>query len=267
MQLPFVALQDAEGKYLIDKHTLMVAPSIQSLFFTRQNAQRIEKENKSKEILMVGNPTMPQTPVGSQQQPLSSLPWAGHEVDELAKMFRELNLFGDFEPLKGSLATETKVIEKMPNARIIHFATHGLLDDINGISYPGILAFAPDENNDGWLTTDERMEQYGLPGTTPLKAELVVLSACDTGRGEITGDGVIGLSRSILAAGVPTVLVSLWAVQDDETADMMNNFYRNLYQEKMSKAQALRQALLAATKRDPDKISIWGAFTLIGESE
>ena len=117
------------------------------------------------------------------------------------------------------------------------------------------------------LTTDERMEQYGLPGTTPLKAELVVLSACDTGRGEITGDGVIGLSRSILAAGVPTVLVSLWAVQDDETADMMNNFYRNLYQEKMSKAQALRQALLAATKRDPDKISIWGAFTLIGESE
>ena len=69
MQLPFVALQDAEGKYLIDKHTLMVAPSIQSLFFTRQNAQRIEKENKSKENLMVGKPTMPQTPVGSQQQP------------------------------------------------------------------------------------------------------------------------------------------------------------------------------------------------------
>ncbi|MDJ0598772.1 MAG: CHAT domain-containing protein [Crocosphaera sp.] len=265
-QLPFAALQDEEGKYLIDKHTLITAPSIQSLLFTHQNAQRIQRENKSKEILMVGNPTMPKDPVGSERKPLSPLSGAENEVNELAKLFQSLNLFNDFQPLKGSSATETKVVEKMSNAQIIHFATHGLLDEINGIGSPGILAFARDENNDGWLTTDEIMEKYGLPGTTPLKAELVVLSACDTGRGDITGDGVIGLSRSILAAGVPSVLVSLWKVGDDETVEIMTNFYRNLYEHKMSKAQALRQALLTAKERDPEEIRIWGAFTLIGEN-
>ncbi|MDJ0731511.1 MAG: CHAT domain-containing protein [Crocosphaera sp.] len=264
-QLPFAALQDAEGKYLIDKHTLITAPSIQSLFFTQQNAQRIQTENKSKEILMVGNPTMPQDPLGPEQQSLSPLFGAETEVDQLAKMFQTFNLFDKIEPLKGDSATETRVIEKMPNAQIIHFATHGLLDEIHGIGSPGVLAFATDEDNDGWLTTDEIMKQYGLLGTTPLKAELVVLSACDTGRGDITGDGVIGLSRSILAAGVPTVLVSLWKVGDDETVDIMTNFYSNLYEHKMSKAQALRRALLTAKDQDPEEIRIWGAFTLIGE--
>lgn len=61
-----------------------------------------------------------------------------------------------------------------------------------------------------------------------LNAELVVLSACDTGRGRISGDGVIGLSRSLISAGVPSVLVSLWSVPDAPTAGLMIEFYQNI---------------------------------------
>ena len=99
-----------------------------------------------------------------------------------------------------------------------------------------------------------------------LQAELVVLSACDTGRGKITGDGVIGLSRSLITAGVPSVLVSLWQVPDASTSFLMQEFYNNLQQGKLNKAQALRQAMLETRRQYPEPLS-WAAFTLIGEAE
>ncbi|PSR18700.1 hypothetical protein C8255_06145 [filamentous cyanobacterium CCP3] len=94
---------------------------------------------------------------------------------------------------------------------------------------------------------------------------MVVLSACDTGLGSITGDGVIGLSRSLIAAGAPSVVVSLWAVPDAPTAELMAEFYRQM-QQGQDKAQALRQAMLATMKTNPDPRD-WAAFTLIGAAE
>ena len=93
----------------------------------------------------------------------------------------------------------------------------------------------------------------------------MVLSACDTGRGKITGDGVVGLSRSLISAGVPSVLVSLWSVPDAPTAELMTEFYRQ-WETTGDKAQALRQAMLITMKKHPDPID-WAAFTLIGEAE
>jgi CHAT domain-containing protein len=98
-----------------------------------------------------------------------------------------------------------------------------------------------------------------------INAELVVLSACDTGRGRITGDGVIGLSRSLISAGTPSVVVSLWAISDNSTAFLMSQFYQNL-QQNLDKATALRNAMLA-TKQKYGNPSQWAAFTLIGEAE
>jgi CHAT domain-containing protein len=93
----------------------------------------------------------------------------------------------------------------------------------------------------------------------------VVLSACDTGRGEITGDGVVGLSRSFVAAGAPSVLVSLWAVDDSSTSELMGEFYRQL-QSQPNKAQALRQAMLKIRRQKTNPF-YWAAFTLIGEAK
>ncbi|HEY9904004.1 MAG TPA: CHAT domain-containing protein, partial [Candidatus Sericytochromatia bacterium] len=98
-----------------------------------------------------------------------------------------------------------------------------------------------------------------------LNAELVVLSACDTGRGRVTGDGVIGLSRSLISVGVPSVIVSLWSVPDSPTASLMTEFYRQM-QQQPDKAQALRSAMLTTMKQYPNPKD-WAAFTLIGEAE
>ena len=113
-------------------------------------------------------------------------------------------------------------------------------------------------NGDGLLTAGEILD-------LKLNAELVVLSACDTGRGRITGDGVIGLSRSLISAGVPSVLVPLWSVLDAATASLMTQFYKNI-QNNPDKAQALRQAMLTTMKNNPNPVD-WAAFTLIGEAQ
>ncbi|MEH1986367.1 MAG: CHAT domain-containing protein [Nostoc sp.] len=99
-----------------------------------------------------------------------------------------------------------------------------------------------------------------------LNADLVVLSACDTALGQITGDGVIGLSRSLITAGTPSVIVSLWSVPDAPTAELMTEFYRNWRERKLDKAQALRQAMLKTMENHPNPKD-WAAFTLIGEAE
>ena len=130
----------------------------------------------------------------------------------------------------------------MPEAKIIHLATHGLLDYLKiflGLPGGGAVALAPSGEDNGLLTTEEILN-------LKLNAELVVLSACDTGNGKITGDGVIGLSRSLITAGVPSVIASLWSVPDAPTAFLMTQFYKNL-QQNPDKAQALRSAMLTTT--------------------
>jgi CHAT domain-containing protein len=120
------------------------------------------------------------------------------------------------------------------------------------------VALAPSGQDNGLLTSGEIFD-------LKLNVDLVVLSACDTGRGEITGDGVMGLSRSLIAAGAPSVVVSLWAVNDRSTSLLMSDFYRQL-QTNPNKAQALRQSMLTTMKQYPNP-SDWAAFTLVGESD
>jgi CHAT domain-containing protein len=146
----------------------------------------------------------------------------------------------------------------MAGARIIHLATHGLLDDFLGVGVPGAIALAPSSSDNGLLTASEILN-------LKLSAELVVLSACNTGRGRITSDGVIGLSRSLISAGVPSLIVSLWSVPDAPTTQLMTEFYRNL-QHGSNKAQALRAAMLTTMKQYP-RPSEWAAFTLMGEAQ
>ncbi|MBJ7298114.1 MAG: CHAT domain-containing protein, partial [Dolichospermum sp.] len=120
------------------------------------------------------------------------------------------------------------------------------------------IALAPTKNDKGLLTPAEIVD-------LSINAELVVLSACDTGRGAITGDGVIGLSRSLITAGAPSVIVSLWSVPDAPTAELMMEFYQQ-WQQNPDKAVALRNAMLKTMKKSPAPVN-WAAFTLIGESK
>ena len=148
----------------------------------------------------------------------------------------------------------------MNKAQIIHLATHGLLGYGDPTAYgtldvPGAIALAPGNGEDGLLTSAEILEMN-------LQADLAILSACDTGRGRITGDGVVGLSRALITAGVPSVVVSLWSVPDAPTAELMTEFYRQMGGGQ-DKAQALRQAMLITMEKHPNP-SDWAAFTLVG---
>ncbi|HBK63720.1 MAG TPA: Fis family transcriptional regulator, partial [Cyanobacteria bacterium UBA11166] len=247
--VPFPALKDEAGNYLIDKYTILTAPSIQVLELTHQAAIK-NKQLLTGNPLIVGNPTMPKVAPypGEAPQQLSPLPNAEAEAKAIASLFKT-------QALTGNQATETVVVEKMQQAKIVHLATHGLLDDIRGIG--SAIALTPSGKDDGLLTAEEILDMK-------INAQLVVLSACDTGRGKITGDGVVGLSRSLVSAGVSSVIVSIWSVPDAPTADLMTEFYQN-WQKQPDMAQALRQAMLTTKAKHPHPID-WAAFTLIGES-
>ncbi|MEL7034878.1 MAG: CHAT domain-containing tetratricopeptide repeat protein [Cyanobacteria bacterium J06592_8] len=251
--VPFAALQDEQGIYLIEKHTILIAPSIQVLDLTHKH-QKSLTENDKLNTVVIGNPKMPiiVSELGGKPMPLSSLPGTEREALTIAKMLKT-------EPMIGDLATEDEVIKKMPKAYIIHMATHGLLNELKhlGLEIPGALALAPTSKGDGLLTASEILN-------LKLKAELVVLSACNTGRGKITEDGVIGLSRSFISAGVPSVIVSLWYIPDNPSADLMIEFYHQM-QTQSDKAYALRQAMLKTMKNHPRPLD-WAGFILMGQS-
>ncbi|MER3492866.1 MAG: Fis family transcriptional regulator [Mastigocladus sp. ERB_26_2] len=242
--VPFAALQDTNGKYLIEKHTILTAPAIQVLDLTTKPKQQ-SRGKQVKEVLVMGNPTMPKL-----EPPLQPLPGSEKEAQAIAQLENTTAIIG-------AQATETLLKQKLPNAKIVHLATHGLLESPQDKTIPTAIALAPSPKDDGLLTPAEIVD-------LPIKAEMVVLSACDTGRGKITGDGVIGLSRSLMTAGASSVVVSLWAVPDAPTSGLMTEFYHNL-QQNPDKAVALRNAILTTMKRHPNPVN-WAAFTLIGKS-
>lgn len=246
--VPFAALQDNDGKYLIEKHTTLISPSIQVLDLTHSQQQK--NQELAQGALIVGNPTMPSMSFaqGSPPQQLPSLPGSEQEANAIAKLFNT-------QPIIGSQATKSAVLQQISTARIVHLATHGILDNVGG--FFSSLALTPTNQDQGFLTAREVISMK-------LNTELVVLSACNTGRGKINGDGVLGLSRSFIGAGVPSVIVSLWSVPDAPTASLMTIFYQNL-KSGSDKAQALRQAMLKTMKQFPNPIN-WAAFTLIGEA-
>lgn len=255
--VPFPALQNKDnGKFLIEEYTILTAPSIMALNLTYQQRERVKNLNLEVredfiDALVVGNPTMPIDQYSQPPQPLEPLPYAEEEAKEIASLLNT-------EALIGNNALKLDILQHMSKARLIHFATHGVLN-INKSVVPGAIALAPSGNDSGFLTSSEILD-------LDLNAELVVLSACNTGRGIITSDGVIGLSRCLFLAGVSSVILSLWEAQDSSTKVLMIEFHRNLHSG-MNKAQALRQAMLTTMQKYRNCPNMWAAFTLIGEAE
>jgi CHAT domain-containing protein/tetratricopeptide (TPR) repeat protein len=259
--VPFPALLDANNRYLLEQHTISTAPAIQVLEMTwRQRisgrsrtatGQGIPPKFTGTNSFILGNPTMPKVLLqpGKPAEPLAALPGAEAEAKAVAQLLNA-------PVVLGREATKAIALEQMPTAKLIHLATHGLLDNLRGLG--SNLALAPDGDDNGLLTADEILN-------LKLQADLVVLSACNTGRGKVTGDGVVGMARSLIAAGVPSAIVSLWAVPDAPTASLMTQFYQSL-QANPNKAQALRQAMLLTMAKYPNPRD-WAAFTLIGEAE
>jgi CHAT domain-containing protein len=262
--VPFAALQDSQGTYLIEKHTLSTVPSIYLLDLTSQRRQTLDQAGQTNfnSALVVGNPQpMPTYGTYGNGISLNELPGAAQEAQAIATRFQT-------EPLIGPEATEQAVVQRMPQADLIHFATHGLLNaqaidtqQQPGTAYrqdlglDGSLALSPQDDDDGFLTAREIRD-------LSLQARLVVLSACDTGRGAVRGNGVVGLSSAFLAAGATSLVVSLWQIPDEATVALMEAFYQALQRESDA-AVALRSVMLATQSQFPNPRD-WAAFVLVG---
>lgn len=238
--LPFAALRDLEGGYLIERHTLAHAPSISVLAWLDKDGA-----SEARGWLGVGNPVPP------ADSGLDRLPWAEREVRGVAERFpAELR-----HVLIGEEATETAMRELAPGRAIVHFAGHGVISDQEPLA--SALVLSPDARQDGFLRSSEIFE-------LDLAADLVVLSGCSTALGRLTGDGILGLSRAFLYAGTPTVIVSQWDVSDRATAELMDRFYME-YANGLEPAHALRTAQRALLDRYPHPF-LWAAFELIGRA-
>lgn len=220
--VPFACLLDDSGRYLIQSHTLSYAPALRAL-------RLVTRRRESGKVLVVGEPS------GG-----SPLPSARDEAVAIAQLFPAK----DVTLLLGGQATEASVRNLAGEARVMHLATHGYVDDSRPLaSYLGLTAgpaaaATRSASNDGRLTARELFDIH-------LNRPLVTLSACNSASGRITGDGVIGLTRGFLSAGASTVVASLWRVADRPAEFQMKRFYQELATSRGLVARSMRQAQLA----------------------
>ena len=246
--VPFAALQDSNNRYLIEHHTILTSPSIQVLEITREHQNRVRGLRQA--ALIVGDPTIA-AKFNENPYKLRQIPRAKEAAEAIAATLGT-------QAISGENATKIAILDRMLNTRIVHLSAHGLLDDFQGSGIPGAIILAPSGDDDGAIHAVDILQ-------LKLDSELVVLSACSTGRGKITGDGVIGLSRCFILAGVPSIIVSLWNMGVISAKLLMTEFYQNLARGD-NRAAALRCAMLTTKARFPSPIA-WAAFTLIGETE
>ena len=230
--LPFAALPDGSS-CLLARYPLSYAPSATAWKYclTRKDPLQFE-------ILALGNPEL--------GDPRFDLPAAEAEVSAIRDLYPEMTAF-----LRDQ-ATPVNLKQAVAGHDILHFATHGYYNP----HYPmnSCLRLAPAGRSDGRLMARDII---GMD----LDAELIVLSACETGRGRITtGDEVIGLTRAFLFAGAANIVSTLWPIDDTATARLMREFYRNLAH--LPADKALRKAQLDLADQMPPYF--WASFLLTG---
>jgi CHAT domain-containing protein len=233
--LPFNALHDGKG-YLIERYSIRILPSASVITFlrTKKSAQRAD-------ILVFGNPDL--------GDPRFDLVYAQNEALAVAKTLPQSKVF------LRSKATETAFKKYAGGFKYIHFATHGQFNPDAPLK--SALWLSRDTENDGMLTVDKLY-------SVKLDADLVTLSACETGLGKIAnGDDIVGLTRGFLYAGSSSIVASLWKVDDLATSQLMTRFYTELG--KTNKRDSLRKAQLE-TKKKYAHPYYWAAFQLTGSA-
>jgi CHAT domain-containing protein len=245
--VPFVALQDpASGRYLVRDHAVSYAPSATLLLSNlARPAQRFSQASR---VLAVGNPAFDQRAFS-----LPPLPAAESEASRIASLYAVHN------PLTGREATDSTFQRMAPGFDILHFAGHAVV----GRNAPQLshLVLAPEARSDGAVFSSE-IARWKLPRT-----RLVVLSGCRTADGKLSGtEGASSLARAFFTAGVPAVVSSLWAIEDDDTADFFVAFHGRLVKGD-SPAVALRETQiewLGDGRTPAHPIRSWAAFQLFG---
>lgn len=244
--LPFAALWDGDRKrWWNESFAIGIIDALSA-----RPASSIGNQRGTNRLLAVGDPLLPETTAApalgtelrrSGVDGLRPLPAARREVEQLAARYADRT-----DVLLGIEATESGVRTKAPKAGQLHFAVHALLDPDRILDSSLVLApvSADVSTDDGFLRVHE------ILGDLRLDADLVVLSACDSGLGkELAGEGLVGFSRAFSFAGARATLATLWPVADESTADLMSDFY-SARDEGLDAAHALQQAMRAMATHD-----------------
>ena len=235
--LPFQALKPAADRFLEQDVPIRYVSSASLLQFTRAKAQTNERR-----ILALGNPDL--------HDPSLNLRYAEREVRAIADLFPNTTL------LIRETATKDQALSQSPKYTVLHFATHAELDEADPLGSALRLTSTPKDN--GRLEVEEI---FGLD----LHASLIVLSACETSLGKLTlGDELTGLTRAFIYAGTPSVITTLWQVNDRASYELMQEFYHQLQTGK-DKAEALRSAEVTTLAKYPHPY-FWAAYQLTGEA-
>ena len=277
--LPFSALQDADS-YLVEKNEIVALPSASVLAQLRANPNHTAQNKKT--IAIFADPVFD---IQDSRIAKNSNDKLNEENTALTKVLRDFR-FGETLPRLlasrqearniSNLVNKTEVsirtdfeanlenikTSNLKNYRILHFATHGLLNS-NRPELSGLVFSLYDKDGkkqNGFLSLNDI---YNLD----LSSDLIVLSACQTALGkDVRGEGLIGISRGFLYAGSNRIVASLWKVDDAATSEFMKRFYTNHLQKGISASKALQQ-----TKTEMKEIPrykspyYWSAFTLLGE--
>ena len=246
---PFAAFLDPDSRYLNDSFRIRTIPSLTSLQLIAAAPHDYHIQNGA---LIVGDPCVEEITNKRGKPILPQLPYARVEAQMIGAILKT-------PPLTGKEATKDEVLRQITSVALVHIAAHG-------DAKTGEIALSP---NPGWTSKIPKEKDYILKvadvQAVQLRAKLVVLSCCHSGRGTVTADGVVGIARAFLGAGARSVLVSLWAIDDEATMVFMRNFYENLGSGH-SAGLALSQAMKSLRETEKfDAVKYWAPFVLIGD--
>ena len=264
--LPFEALRDSVGAYLIEQADVTYAPSI-AAYAAMARSRDARARSAPRSILALGNPGA--SPAAGDEtrepgvaflraDPLAPLPDSETEVRRIVALYG-----GNTSRMYvGANASEKRIRDEAGTYDVVHIATHAVTDAENPMySY---LMLSPERAG----RDDGRLEAWEI-ANLELRADLVVLSACETARGQfLDGEGIIGLSWAWFLAGAPAAVLSRWKVDSAATAELMVSFYENLGRDDAAEAVALREAAIRMLRgkryRHP---FYWAAFQMIGAGQ
>ena len=201
--------------------------------------------------LIVGDPKVGEVLYKGNLQQVSRLPFASEEAEMVG------GLLGT-KPLLGKQATKETVLQSIHSVSLIHFAAHGDADR-------GEIVLAPPPGIDRKPQEEDYLLTMANISQVRLRAKLVVLSCCHTAQGQIKTEGVVGIARAFLGSGARSVLVALWAIQDEATKQFMGRFYEHLVRGE-SASESLHQAMKWMRENGFSKVQQWAPFLLVGDN-
>ena len=244
-KVPFVALKDRYDTYLSETFRIRIVPSLTILKLIQDSPADYHSDTGA---LIVGERAVNNVYYKGSLKKLCALPGARKEAKMIGRLLGT-------RPLLGRQATKRTVLQSMQSVSLIHFAAHGNAER-------GEIALAPPPSCNGIPEEDDYLLTMAEISRVRLRAKLVVLSCFHSARGQIRSEGIVGIARAFLGSGARSVLVALWAIQDEATQQLMSRFYEHLVRGE-SASESLHQAMKWMRENGFPEMGQWAPFMLI----